>query len=65
MLSHEWQELEDLSERTTEIRNRWEAAQRSRNVGLIEALKKELDAAHRQRDQLLRHISAHLGSIAA
>jgi hypothetical protein len=65
MLSYEWQELEGLCDRTAEMRGRWEAAQRSHNAGLIESLKKELDTARRQREQLIRHISARIGSIAA
>lgn len=65
MLLHEWQELEQLSDRIAEMRDRCGAARRSNNVGLLFALKKEIEAATRQRENLIRHISARFGSIAA
>jgi len=43
MLTHEWRELEVLCERISDLRHRYFAAQRTKNVGLIEGL--NLDAA--------------------
>jgi phage shock protein A len=64
MLSHEWQELEALGRRIAKLRERAEVAQQANNVGLIESLKKELAAATRQRETLLRHISTRLTTVA-
>lgn len=65
MLSHEWQELAELSDRITEMRERYSTALRSNNVGMLFALKADMAAATRQRENLVRHISARFGSIAA
>jgi hypothetical protein len=62
MLSHEWQELEDVCDRISHLRHRYENAQRSKNVGLLEGLKAELASAGRQREMLVQHISARLGT---
>jgi hypothetical protein len=65
MLSHEWRELEALCERIGKLRLRFIAAQRTQNVGLIEAIKSDIDKAERQREMIVRHISTSLGSAAA
>jgi hypothetical protein len=65
MLEHEWQELETLCERISDLRHRQSHAMRSRNVGLMEGLKEDINRTRRQREQLVRHISARLGSVAA
>jgi hypothetical protein len=65
MLSHEWRELEVLCERISDLRHRYVAAQRTKNVGLIEGLKDDIAKARRQREFLVQYISARLGSAAA
>lgn len=65
MLSHEWQELERLSNCIVQLRERSQAARRSNNVGLLHAVKKDIEAATRQRETLVLHISARLRSVAA
>ena len=65
MLAHEWRELEVLCERISDLRYRYAAAQRTKNTGLIEGLKDDLARARRQREPLVQHISARLGSVAA
>lgn len=65
MLAHEWRELEVLCERISDLRYRYAAAQRTKNAGLVEGLKDDLARARRQRELLVQHISAHLGSTAA
>jgi hypothetical protein len=65
MLSHEWHELETLCDRINILRHRLTAAHKSQNTGLIEGLKLDITRAKRQRDQLVQHISARLGSVTA
>jgi hypothetical protein len=65
MLSHEWQELEQLSEQITVMRERCEAARRSHHVGQQDALKHDIADAVRRRESLIAHISARFGSLAA
>src|SRR5262245_46551217 len=65
MLSHEWRELEVLCERISGLRHRYAHAQRSKNVGLLDGLKNDIATVKRQREQLVQHISARLGSVAA
>jgi hypothetical protein len=65
MLSHEWRELEVLCERINDLRHRYAQAQQSKNVGLLDGLKNDIATVKRQREQLLQHISARLGSAAA
>jgi len=65
MLEHEWRELEVLCERISDLRHRQAHALRSRNVGLCEGLREDIVRARRQRELLVRHISARLGSAAA
>lgn len=65
MLSHEWHELEMLSDRIAETRARCEAARLANNVGQLQAMQKDLADAARQREQLVRHISARLTALAA
>ena len=65
MLSHEWRELEVLCERISDLRHRYVAAQRTKNVGLIEGLKDDIAKARRQREFLVQYISARLGAVAA
>ena len=65
MLSHEWRELEVLCQRISDLRHRYVAAQRTKNVGLIEGLKDDIAKARRQREFLVQYISARLGSAAA
>jgi hypothetical protein len=65
MLSHEWRELEVLCERISDLRHRYVAAQRTKNVGLIEGLKDDIARARRQREFLVQYISARLGAAAA
>lgn len=65
MLSHEWRELEVLCERISDLRHRYAAAQRTKNVGLLEGLRADIALARRQRELLVQHISARLGSAAA
>src|SRR5579862_2706143 len=62
MLAHEWRELEVLCERVSDLRHRYAAAQRTKNVGLLEGLKDDLVRARRQREMLVHHISACLSS---
>ncbi|HLY45516.1 MAG TPA: hypothetical protein VKQ73_08045 [Stellaceae bacterium] len=62
MLASEWRELESLCERISGLRHRYVAAQRSKNAGLVEGLKSQLAQAKRQREDLVQHISAHLGA---
>jgi hypothetical protein len=63
MLASEWRELETLCDRISDLRHRYAAAQRSKNVGLLEGLKDDLVKARRQRDRLVQHISACLSSV--
>ncbi len=66
MLSHEWRELEALCSRISDMRERYAHARRGKtNFGLIESLKDDIEKAVRQRELLVRHISARLGSAAA
>ncbi len=65
MLSYEWRELEMLCDRISNLRHRYALARRSSNAGLIAGLKDELAKARRQRELLVHHISARLGSAAA
>lgn len=65
MLTHEWRELEVLCMRISDLRHRYVAAQRTKNVGLIEGLKDDIAKARRQREFLVQYISARLGSVAA
>lgn len=65
MLSYEWRELEALCDRISDLRHRYVAAQRSKNVGLIEGLKDDIARAKRQREMLVQHISSALSSAAA
>jgi hypothetical protein len=65
MLSHEWRELEVLCERINDLRHRYAQAQQSKNVGLLDGLKNDIATVKRQREQLVQHISARLGSVAA
>ncbi len=65
MLSHEWRELEVLCDRLSTLRLRFVAAQRTKNVGVIEGLKDDIVRIRRQRERLVQHISARLGSVAA
>lgn len=65
MLTHEWRELEVLCQRISDLRHRYVAAQRTKNVGLIEGLKDDIVKARRQREFLVQYISARLGSAAA
>ncbi len=65
MLSYEWRELEMLCDRISNLRHRYALARRSSNAGLIAGLKDELAKAQRQRELLVHHISARLGSAAA
>ena len=62
MLASEWRELEALCERISTLRHRYTAAQRSQNTGLVEGLKLQIAQAKRQREQLVHHISASLGT---
>ena len=64
MLSHEWHELESVCNRISTLRHRLSAAQHSNNTGLLEGLKIDLARAKRQREQLVQHISARLGTFA-
>jgi len=65
MLTHEWHELETLCERISDLRHRYTAALRTRNVGLLEGLRDDIARATRQRELLVQHISAALSSAAA
>lgn len=65
MLAHEWRELEVLCERIGDLRYRFAHAQRTKNAGLLGGLKNDIVTANRQRELLVRHISARLGSVAA
>lgn len=65
MLTHEWRELEVLCQRISDFRHRYVAAQRTKNVGLIEGLKDDITRARRQREFLVQYISARLGAAAA
>ena len=65
MLSFEWRELEALSERLSDLRHRYADALVSRHHGLVEGLKKEIAKVRRQREFLVRHISARLSVVAA
>jgi hypothetical protein len=62
MLASEWRELEALCDRISDLRHRYAAAQRSKNVGLLEGLKDDLGNARRNRERLVQHISACLSS---
>src|SRR5438105_10690867 len=65
MLEHEWRELETLCERISDLRHRESHALRSRNVGLVEGLKEDIARTRRQREHLVRYISARLSMAAA
>jgi hypothetical protein len=65
MLTHEWRELEVLCERISDLRHRHVAAQRTKNVGLIEGLKDDIAKARRHREFLVQYISARLSATAA
>jgi hypothetical protein len=64
MLAQEWRELEMLCEHMSELRERRSAAEKTGNTGLVEGLNREMDRVARMRDQLVRYISARLGSAA-
>jgi hypothetical protein len=65
MLEYEWRELERLCERLADLRHREAFSLRSKNVGLLEGLKQDITRASRQREQLVRYISARLGAVSA
>ena len=65
MLAYEWRELETLCDRIGSLRHRYAAAERSKNVGLIEGIAADIAVAQRQREQLVQHIAARLSSVAA
>jgi hypothetical protein len=65
MLSHEWRELELLCDRISNLRHRFAAAQKTKNVGLLEGLRDDISRARRQRELLVQHISARLGAATA
>jgi hypothetical protein len=65
MLSYEWRELETICERIADLRERYSDARNARNAGLSGSLKEEIDVAQRQRELLVKHISARLGAAAA
>ena len=65
MLTHEWRELELLCERISDLRHRYTAAMRTRNVGLLEAIRDDIARETRQRELLVHHISARLSTVAA
>ena len=65
MLEFEWRELETLCERLADLRHRQEFALRSKNVGLMEGLRQDIERLTRQREQLVHHISARLGTVSA
>jgi hypothetical protein len=65
MLTHEWHELEVLCQRITTLRHRYAAAQKTKNVGLLDGLKTDIERATRHRELLVQHIAAALGSVAA
>ena len=65
MLEHEWHELEQLCDRISTLRDREAHAERSKNVGLLAGLQQDIAEASRQREQLVRHISARLGAVGA
>jgi hypothetical protein len=64
MLSFEWRELEVLCDRLSELRHRHAAAQRAKHGGLVDRLKTDIAKLRRQREQLVRHIAARLGTAA-
>ena len=64
MLSFEWQELEVLCDRLSEMRHRHAAAHRAKHGGLVDGLKAEIAKLRRQREQLVRHIAARIGAAA-
>jgi hypothetical protein len=65
MLEYEWRELEALCERLADLRHRQSFATRSKNVGLMEGLQQDIARVTRQRELLVKHISARLGSVSA
>ena len=65
MLSFEWRELEAVVERLAKLRHDYAAAYRVRHHGLVENLRQDIVEARRLRDQLVHHISARLGAVAA
>ncbi len=65
MLEYEWRELETLCNRISDLRHRYSFALRTRNVGLSEGLKEDIARLNRQREDVVRHISARLGSASA
>jgi hypothetical protein len=62
MLTHEWRELETLCDRIIDRRHRYAAAYQSKHPGQVEALRSEITKLLRQREQLVQHIAARLGS---
>jgi hypothetical protein len=65
MLEHEWHSLEQLCDRISTLRDREAHAVRSKNVGLLAGSKQDIAEAGRQRQQLVRHISARLSAVSA
>ena len=65
MLAYEWRDLEFLCDRIGSLRHRYAAAERSKNVGLVEGIAADIALAQRQREQLVRHIAARLSAVAA
>lgn len=65
MLEYEWRELETLCERLADLRHRQAFALQSKNVGLMEGLRRDIERLTRQREQLVHHISARLGTVSA
>ncbi|HVC54879.1 MAG TPA: hypothetical protein VND95_02935 [Stellaceae bacterium] len=62
MLASEWRELETLCNLISSLRHRYTAAQRSKNTGLVGGLQLQIAHVKQQRERLVQHISARLGS---
>ena len=62
MLTHEWQELEVLTERIAALRDRFHDARRSQQVGLMTGLQEDLARAKRMREQVLQHLAVRMAS---
>ncbi|MBV9824699.1 MAG: hypothetical protein JO001_03310 [Alphaproteobacteria bacterium] len=64
MLSHDWQQLEVLKNRSRTLRTRFHAASReqTRNFALLDRLRAELAETQAEHDELLERISRELAT---
>ncbi len=57
MSTFDWVELETLSTEVAHLQSRLDAARDTRNLGLVQLLKRELAGSEKKRDQVLADIT--------